>query len=155
MVSIPGISAGQDSLSVNSKYINFEFDRGPMISAGYFLQQGLALEAGIALAFDGEINSNGLGIRLGLDKYFTQTRLSPFAGGYVRFDINPNAFDATIWKGSRLIFGGHWGLNYFILKNLSLAGAIGGELALNSPKDLDNSSELSSFTSAIKIRFFF
>ena len=50
---------------------------------------------------------------------------------------------------------GHWGLNYFILNNLSLAGAIGGELALNSPKDLDNSTELSSFTYAIKIRFFF
>ena len=59
MASIPGLLIGQDSLSVNSKYINFEFDRGPMISAGYFLQQGLALEAGIALAFDGEINSNG------------------------------------------------------------------------------------------------
>jgi hypothetical protein len=42
-----------------------------------------------------------------------------------------------------------------VLGNLSLAGTIGGEIALNSPKDAGNSSNLTSFTSGLKIRFFF
>jgi hypothetical protein len=151
----PHFILAQDSLKANTKYVNFEINRVPIISGGYFLQDGLALEAGIVLAFDGEINSNGLGIKLGLDKYFSKAKLSPLAGGYVRFDINPNAFGGTSWKGSRIIFGGQWGLNYLVLDNLALAGTIGGELLLNSPKDDSNSSNLTSFTSGLKIRFFF
>jgi hypothetical protein len=155
LLMIPNFIMAQDSLKANTKYVNFEINRVPIISGGYFLQDGLALEAGIALAFDGEINSNGLGIKLGMDKYFSQAKLSPLAGGYVRFDINPNAFGGISWKGSRIIFGGQWGLNYLVLDNLALAGTIGGELTLNSPKDDSNSSNLSSFTSGLKIRFFF
>jgi hypothetical protein len=155
LLILPAITNAQDSLKANLKYINFEINRVPLISGGYFLQDGLALEAGIALAFDGESNSNGLGIKVGLDKYFSQAKLSPLAGGYVRFDINPNAFGATGWKGSRIIFGGQWGLNYMVFSNLAVAGTIGGELSLNSPKDDTNSSNLSSFTSGLKIRFFF
>jgi hypothetical protein len=152
---LPNFLIAQDSLKADTKYINFEIDRMPIISGGYFLQDGLALEAGIALGFNGENNSNGLGLKVGLGKYFSPNKLSPLAGGYVRFDINPNAFGATGWKGSRIIFGGQWGLNYMLLSNLSLAGTIGGELALNSPKDAGNSSNLTSFTSGLKIRFFF
>jgi hypothetical protein len=153
LITIPLLA--QDSLQINQKYINFEINRTPLISAGYFLQDQLALEAGIGLAFDGERDSNGLGIRLGLDKYFSSERLSPFAGGYVLFEINPDALASAGWKGSRITFGGQWGLNYFILKNLAVAGSIGGELLLNSPKDLDNSTKLTSFTSGLKFRFFF
>ena len=152
---LPGFLLSQDSLQMNQKYINFEINRTPFITAGYFLQDGLALEAGIGLVFDGEISSNGLGLKVGLDKYFGTTRLTPFAGGYVLFEINPNALSSASWEGSRLSFGGQWGLNYFILDNLAIAGSIGGELLLNSPKDVDNSSKLTSFSSGIKFRFFF
>jgi hypothetical protein len=155
LVIIPGFLFSQDSLLMNQKYVNFEINRTPFISAGYFLQDGLALEAGIGFAFDGEINSNGLGLRIGLDKYFGSTRLTPFAGGYVLFEINPNALSSASWEGSRLTFGGQWGLNYFVLDNLAIAGSIGGELLLNSPKDTGNSSKFTSFTSGIKFRFFF
>ncbi len=151
----PVYLSAQDSLLVNQKYINFEINRTPLISAGYFLQNGLALEAGIGLAFDGERDSNGLAIRIGLDKYFGTAALTPFAGGYVLFEINPDALSSAGWNGSRLTFGGQWGLNYFILDNLAIAGTIGGELLLNSPKDLDNSTKLTSFTSGLKFRFFF
>jgi hypothetical protein len=152
---LPGFLLSQDSLQMNQKYINFEINRTPFITAGYFLQDGLALEAGIGLAFDGEISSNGLGLKVGLDKYFGAGRLTPFAGGYVLFEINPNALSTASWKGSRLSFGGQWGLNYFIMDNLAIAGSIGGELLLNSPKDDSNSSKLTSFSSGIKFRFFF
>jgi len=152
---LPGFLLSQDSLQMNQKYINFEINRTPFITAGYFLQDGLALEAGIGLAFDGEISSNGLGLKVGLDKYFGAARLTPFAGGYVLFEINPNALSSASWEGSRLSFGGQWGLNYFILDNLAIAGSIGGELLLNSPKNDSNSSKLTSFSSGIKFRFFF
>jgi hypothetical protein len=152
---LPGFLFSQDSLRMNQKYINFEINRTPFLTAGYFLQDGLALEAGIGLAFDGEISSNGLGLKIGLDKYFGAARLTPFAGGYVLFEINPNALSTTSWEGSRLTFGGQWGLNYFILHNLAIAGSIGGELLLNSPKEESNSSKFTSFTSGIKFRFFF
>jgi hypothetical protein len=155
LVVCPGFLFAQDSLLMNQKYINFEINRTPFISAGYFLQDGLALEAGVGLAFDGEISSNGLGLRIGLDKYFGNNRLTPFAGGYVLFEINPNALSSTSWEGSRLTFGGQWGLNYFVLSNLAIAGSIGGEFLLNSPKEADNSTKLTSFTSGIKFRFFF
>jgi len=152
---VPGFLSAQDSLQMNQKYINFEINRTPFISAGYFLQNGLALEAGIGIAFDGEISSDGLGLKIGLDKYFGATRLTPFAGGYVLFEINPNALSSASWKGSRLTFGGQWGLNYFILDNFAIAGSIGGEFLLNSPKENDNSTKLTSFTSGLKFRFFF
>jgi len=155
LLVLPVFLLAQDSLLVNQKYLNFEINRTPLISAGYFLQNRLALEAGIALAFDGERDSNGLGIRLGLDKYFGAAKLTPFAGGYVLFEINPDALSTAGWDGSRLTFGGQWGLNYFILNNLAIAGTIGGELLLNSPKDQDNSTKLTSFTSGLKFRFFF
>ncbi len=152
---LPGFLFAQDSLQMNQKYINFEINRTPFITAGYFLQDGLALEAGIGLAFDGEISSNGLGLKIGLDKYFGAARLTPFAGGYVLFEINPNALSTVNWEGSRLTFGGQWGLNYFVLDNFAIAGSIGGELLLNSPKEASNSTKLTSFTSGIKFRFFF
>ena len=63
----PLILFAQDPLSVSSKYLDFEINRIPFISGGYFLQDNFALEAGVGVAFDGEINSNGLGIKLGLD----------------------------------------------------------------------------------------
>lgn len=152
---IPFLVSAQDPLQLNSKYINFEIDRIPIISAGYFLQDGLALEAGVGFAFDGGVNSNGLAIRLGLDKYLDGERLVPFIGGYTRFDINPNALRQAAGKGSRLIFGGHWGLNFFVLKKLSLAGTIGAELQLNSPKGDDSSTNFTTLTSGIRVRFFF
>ena len=151
----PLILFAQDPLSVSSKYLDFEINRIPFISGGYFLQDNFALEAGIGVAFNGEINSNGLGIKLGLDKYTGSDRLSPFVGGYTRFEINPNALDQTFWKGSRITFGGHWGLNLFLLKNLSLAGSLGTEFQINAPKDEDSSSSFSTFTSGLKVRFFF
>jgi hypothetical protein len=155
LVLIPIFLFAQDPLSVGSKYIDFEINRMPFISGGYFLQDNFALEAGVGFAFDGEINSNGLGIKLGLDKYIGGDRLSPFVGGYSRFEINPNALGQTFWKGSRIIFGGHWGLNLFLLKNLSIAGSVGAEFQINSPKDEDSSSSFSTFTSGVKVRFFF
>ena len=153
----PLILFAQDPLSVSSKYLDFEINRIPFISGGYFLQDNFALEAGVGVAFDGEINSNGLGIKLGLDKYTGSDRLSPFVGGYTRFEINPNALGETNWKGSRITFGGHWGLNLFLLKNLSLAGSLGAEFQINAPKpeDEDSSSSFSTFTSGLKVRFFF
>ena len=153
----PLILFAQDPFSVGSKYLDFEINRRPFISGGYFLQDNFALEAGVGVAFDGEINSNGLGIKLGLDKYTGSDRLSPFVGGYTRFEINPNALGQTNWKGSRITFGGHWGLNLFLLKNLSLAGSLGAEFQINAPKpeDEDSSSSFSTFTSGLKVRFFF
>ncbi len=144
----------QDSLEVNSTYLNFEINRTPFISGGYFLQNLVALEAGVGFTLDGESNDNGLGIRLGVDRYFTQARISPFAGGYILFEINPNVFGETGWDGSRLSFGGHWGVNIFVLKNIALAGKVGLELQLNSPKEGDNSTTFTSMTSAIQLRMF-
>lgn len=155
LIILPVLLFAQDPLTVDSKYINFEINQMPFISGGYFLQDNLVLEAGVGLSFDGEIKSNGFGIKLGLDKYTGNDRLTPFFGGYSRFEINPNSLEQTFWKGSRLIFGGHWGLNLFLLKNLSVAGSIGAELQLNSPKDDNSSSKLSTLTSGVKIRFFF
>jgi hypothetical protein len=152
---VPNLLTAQNSLQQNSKYINFDMNRTPFVSGGFFLRNNLALEAGVGLAFNGENNSNGLGIRLGLDKFSNGDQLVPFFGGYVRFDINPNSLGDTYWKGSRLILGSHWGLNYFVIKNFGLAGTIGAELHLNSPKDGDSSTNFSSLTSGIKLRFFF
>ncbi|MBN2364681.1 MAG: hypothetical protein EH225_00900 [Calditrichaeota bacterium] len=144
----------QDSLEVHSRYLNFEVNKTPFISGGYFLQDLVALEAGIGFTLDGERDSNGLGIRLGVDRYFTEKRISPFAGGYILFEINPNVFGETAWKGSRLNFGGHWGVNVFVLKELAIAGKIGVELQLNSPKEGNNSTSFTSMTSGFQVRIF-
>jgi hypothetical protein len=145
----------QDSLLVGNKYLNFEINSTPFISGAYFLRDMLALEAGVGFSFNGENDSNGLGIRLGLDKYLQARRLSPFAGGYVKFEINPNALEQAGWKGSRLSLEGHWGLNLFLFQNFSAAGTLGAELIFNSPKEGDDSTTLASMTSSIKFRFFF
>lgn len=146
---------GQPQFQAEKKYLNFEINTTPFLTGGYFLRDKLALEAGIGLAFMGENETNGFGLRIGLDKYSPTEHLSPFFGGYAKFEINPNALNETFWKGSRLAFGGHWGLNYFILKNFAIAGAIGLELHLNSPKDGDNSANITTITSGLKARFFF
>lgn len=145
----------QDSLLAGSKYLNFEINNTPFISGAYFLQNLLALEAGIGFSFNGESDSNGLGIRLGLDKYLQAKRLSPLLGGYVKFEINPDALQEAGWNGSRLSLEGHWGLNLFIFQNFSAAGTLGAELIFNSPKEGDDSTTLTSMTSSIKFRFFF
>jgi hypothetical protein len=145
----------QDSLSAGDKYLSFEMNRTPYISGAYFLQNKLALEAGIGLSFNGESDSDGLGIRLGLDKYLQVRRLSPLVGGYVKFEINPDALEQAGWQGSRLSLGGHWGLNLFIFQNFAAAGTLGAELIFNSPKKGDDSTNLTSMTSSIKFRFFF
>ena len=152
---VPILLMAQSTLPAGAKYVNFEVDRTPLISAGYFLQNGLALEAGGGVAFNGEMKSNGLALRVGLDKYLKQKQSSPFIGGYARFDINPNALYAAGWKGSRLTLGGQLGLNVFIIKQLAVAGAVGGEIQLNSPRNRDSSVNLVSFTSGIKLRYFF
>jgi hypothetical protein len=155
LLALISIGFAQDSLSVNTRYLNFEISRTPFVSGGYFLQNRLALEAGIGFNFDGESGDNGLGIRLGLDHYLATSRLSPFVGGYMMFEINPNVFQETFWNGSRLIFGGQWGLNLFILDHFAVAGSLGAELILNSPKEGDNSTSFTSMTSGLKMRFFF
>ncbi len=149
------VLSGQEYYQPNTKYVNFTIERVPLISGGYFLQPGLALEAGVGFAFNGEQDSDGLSVRLGMDKYFRNDRLSPLAGGFLRFDINPNALEETYWEGSRMIIGGHAGLQYFLLKQLALAGRIGLELKLNSPKNGADSTTFSTFTSGLSIRFFF
>ncbi len=146
---------GQDSLSAGNKYVNFEIHRSPFISGGYFIQNRLALQAGIGFSFNGDDDSNGLGIQLGLDKYLQAQRLSPLLGGYVGFDINPNAFGETGWKGSRLYVGGHWGLNLFLWNHFAAAGTLGLELVFNSPKRGDDFTVFSSLASGVKFRFFF
>ncbi len=146
---------GQAQFQAEKKYLNFEINTTPYITGGYFLRDKLALEAGIGLAFMGENETNGFGLRIGLDKYSPAEHLSTFFGGYAKFEINPNALAETFWKGSRLSFGGHWGLNYFILKNFAVAGTIGLELHLNSPKDGDNSANVTTITSGLKARLFF
>jgi len=152
---VPIFLLAQSSLPTGSKYINFEIDRTPIISGGYFLQNGLALEGGVGIAFNGEMESNGMALRVGLDKYLKQEQASPFIGGYARFDINPNALYTPGWKGSRLSLGGQLGLNFFVIKRLAIAGAVGGEIQLNSPKNRDSSINLVSFTSGVKLRYFF
>jgi len=76
-------------------------------------------------------------------------------GGYVMFEINPNALETAGWEGSRISLEGHWGLNLFIFQNFAAAGTLGGELIFNSPEDRDDSTTLTSLTSSIKFRFFF
>ena len=71
---------GQSQFQAEKKYLNFEIKTTPYITGGYFLQDRLALEAGIGLAFMGENDTNGFGLRIGLDKYFPAERLSPFFG---------------------------------------------------------------------------
>ncbi len=146
---------GQEYFQTNSKYVNFTIERVPLIAGGYFLQPGLALEAGVGFAFNGEQDSDGISVRLELDKYFRNTQLTPFAGGFLRFDINPNAIGETYWEGSRMIIGAHAGLQYFLLKQLALAGRLGLELKLNSPKNGNDSTAFSTFTSGLSIRFYF
>lgn len=145
----------QDSLSTGDKYLNFEINRTPFISGGYFIQNRLALQAGIGFSFNGENDSNGLGIQLEVDKYLRGGRLSPLLGGYVRFDINPNALDEAGWEGSRMFLGGHWGLNLFLWKNFAAAGMSGVELIFNSPERGNDSTVLTSLASSVKFRFFF
>ncbi|GAB4336252.1 MAG: hypothetical protein Kow0037_17230 [Calditrichia bacterium] len=145
----------QNFFEQNSRYINVEVDRTPIVSGGMFLQDMLALEVGAGLASDGNSDTQGLMLQMGLDKYWGQGKLSTYVGGKTRFDINPVAFGNTGWKGSQLHLMGHWGVNYFILKQFSLAFDVGGELLLNSPKDRDSYSNFATFTSGIKFRFFF
>ena len=145
----------QGYLSAGDRYLSFEMNHTPYISGAYFLQNSLALEAGVGLSFNGESDSDGLGIRLGLDKYLQVRQLSPLLGGYVKFEINPDALEQSGWQGSRLTLGGHWGLNLFIFQNFAAAGTLGAELIFNSPKQGDDSTTLTSMTSSIKFRFFF
>lgn len=145
----------RDSLSTGDKYLNFEINRTPFISGGYFIQNRIALQAGIGFSFNGEDDSNGLGIQLGVDKYLQGGRLSPLLGGYLRFDINPNAFGEAGWEGSRVFLGGHWGLNLFLWKNFAAAGMLGVELIFNSPERGNDSTVFTSLASSVKFRFFF
>jgi hypothetical protein len=144
----------QPPFQANQKYLSFEITTTPYLSGGYFLQDKLALEAGIGLAFMGEDNSNGFGLSLGLDMYSPGEPLTTFWGGNVKYEINPNALDEAFWEGSRLSLGGHWGVNIFVVKSFAVAGIIGLEFQLNSPKDVDNSTNLTTFTSGLKARLF-
>ncbi|GAB4372803.1 MAG: hypothetical protein Kow0042_16330 [Calditrichia bacterium] len=145
----------QNPVDKDSKYVNFEIDRTPFLSGGLFIQKNLALEAGVGLALNDEIGSNGLAMRLAMEKYLSDKRLTPILGGLVRFDINPDALQLTGWEGSRLILGGYWGLNYFITSQLAAAVGLGADLQLNSPKNRDSSINFFTFTSGIKFKFFF
>ncbi len=145
----------QQPLEQGSKYINFEIDRTPLISGGYFIISGIALDAGIGLAFNGDVDANGLALRLGVDQYWGEGSLIPFYGGFLRFDVNPNALGSAGWKGSRFVLGGQWGISYFLLKQLAIAGSIGAELQLNSPENSGDSTNFTSFTSGLKVRFYF
>ncbi len=149
------VTSAQDSLKANTRYLAIEISRMPFITGGYFLQDLLALEAGVGIIFDGESDRNGLGVRLGLDKYFGHARVAPLAGGFVMFEINPGAFQRERQQGSRLTLGGHWGLNMMLLEYFSLAGKVGAEIILASPKEGDNAATLTSFSSGIQFRFFF
>ncbi len=157
LLLIPMVALTQElnPFKTNSKYVNVEIDETPFISGGYFLQDDLSLELGMGVAFRGDVDSNGLGLRFGIDKYLSTQRLASFVGGFTKFEINPNSLGQTFWEGSRLSLGGHWGLNYFILDNLSIAGALGAELQLNSPENLESSTNFITFTSGLKVRFFF
>ena len=155
IILVPLLARSQEPLQVNASYVSFEINRTPIISGGFFLQDLLAIEGGFGFAANGDIKSDGLGIRVGLDKYLTNERLAPFIGGFTQFIINPNALHQSDWKGSQLSVGGHFGLNFFVLKNLSVAGTLGGELQFNSPKDVDSSVNFTTFTSGIKVRLFF
>jgi hypothetical protein len=144
----------QPPFQANQKYLSFEINTTPYLTGGYFLQDKLALQAGVGFAFMGENNNNGFGFSLGLDLYSPGEPLTTFWGGYVKYEINPNALNETIWEGSRLSLGGHWGVNIFVVKNFAVAGTVGLEFQLNSPKDLDNSTNLTTFTSGLKARLF-
>lgn len=145
----------QDSLSAGDKYLTFEVNRSPFISGGYFIQDRLALQAGVGFSFNGEDDSNGLGIQLGIDNYLQGGRLAPLLGGYIRFDINPSALGEKTWKGSRVFLGGHWGLNLFLWKNFAAAGTLGVELIFNSPERGNDFTVFTSVASSVKFRFFF
>lgn len=155
ILCLPVFLFAEEPLEMSSKYLGVTMNPSPIISGGYFLQKNLALEAGVGFAFSGEENANGLAIRLGLDKYLGKGHLVPFLGAFTRFDINPNAVNNADWKGSRLTLGGHWGLNYFIFEQLSVAATFGAQLQMNSPKNKNSSTNFSSFTSGIQLRFFF
>ena len=149
------LANAQDSLRAGTRYLAFEIDRSPYISGGYFLQDLLALEAGVGFIFNGETDTNALGIKLELDKYFNARRLTPLAGGYARFEINPDALGDRPGEGSGVTLGGHWGLHFLILPNFSVAGTVGAELLINTPKEGDNTTTFTSFTSGLKFRFLF
>lgn len=152
---IPAWSRAQDQMQMNTVYVNFELDRTPLISGGYFLRDELALEVGAGLAFNGEKDSNGLAIQIGMDKYMRGDNLFPFMGGFTRFEINPNALNRASWKGSRFLFGGRFGLAVMTVKNLAVAGAVGGEFQFNSPDQGDSSLNFFSFSSSVQLRLFF
>ncbi len=151
----PILLFAKEPLDAGSKFLNFEINRATLISGGYFLQDWLVIQAGIGFAVNRETETNGFAVKLGVDQYLDAGKISPFAGGYVRFDINPDAFGETYWEGSRFVFGGHWGLTYFLLQDLSITGTIGTEFQFNSPKNMDSSTNFTTFTSGVQIRFYF
>jgi len=152
-VSYTGFS--QEPFQAGQKYIQVSVEKSPTIAGGYFLSSNTALHVGFSFRANGEISSTGLGIQLGMDKYLQNKDLTPFMGGTLKFEINPVAYGGSFWEGSRITLNGYWGLNYFPFKNLSLAGRVGGELQINSPKFLEDSINLGTFTSSVEIRFYF
>lgn len=155
LLLLPAVGQAQIPTQAGNKYVEFELQTSPFLSGGYFLKDNLALSAGVALALNGELNSNGFSLRLGMDRYLSNARLAPVVGGYARFDINPNSLGSASYKGALFVLGGYWGLNYFLLPNLAVGGNLGGEFQFNSPKNADSSVNLLTITSAIRIKFFF
>lgn len=152
---LPALLTAQPATQAGNKYVELELQSSPFISGGYFLKPQLALSAGVAVAFNGELESNGFSLRLGMDRYLSTAKLTPVLGGYARFDINPNSLGSAGYKGAMFILGGYWGLNYFVLPNLAVGGNLGGEFQFNSPENADSSVNLLTITSGIRIKFFF
>lgn len=150
---MPGM--GQNYFQSGNKYASFEVSKSPAIRGGYFFSDRSAVNLGIILHANGQIETTGFGLQLGFDRYTRFAVLTPFFGGGISYSINPNAYDGEDYKGSQIVLDAHWGIHLFVIKGLAIAGKLGAEVIFDSPKNSDTTVSFKTFSSGLEIRFFF
>lgn len=155
LILLPIMAQANPNFQQGDRYLQLEVIASPVVSMGYFLQNNFALTGGVTLALNGDIDVNGFGLQIGFDRYQNGNRVAPFVGGRIMFDINPVAYGSAGWRGSRISFLGHLGINYFVAEQISLSGRAGLLVQANSPKNRSDSLNLMSFTSGVEIKIFF
>lgn len=155
-----GSASAENSLRSGAKGLSFGITDRDITVSGRFLPTGdIALLVGLGFSHtENDANATSYSLSAGARKYLAKSDLAPFVGATISYRRDEQIIDTggggtDVQTDKTFALNGHFGLEYFFVKQVSAEAQVGLELSTNS--DAVDTTTIGTFRSGVTINFYF
>jgi hypothetical protein len=150
-----GSASAENSLRSGAKALSFGLTDRDITVSGRLLPTGdIALLVGLGFSHtENDANATSYSLSTGARKYLAKSDLAPFVGATISYRRDEQIIGTDVQTDKTFALNGHFGLEYFFVKQVSAEAQVGLELSTHS--DAVDTTTIGTFRSGVTVNFYF